>query len=90
MLVGMELFASIVGWAGTALIVLAYFLVSTKRVSPTSKVYQTFNVLGAIGLGVSAYVKSSWPNFGLQVIWFVIGLYALYKIVTGRTSTNQP
>ena len=77
----MELFSSVVGWTGTGLIVLAYFLVSTKRIGPTTKTYQLMNVVGAIGLGVSAFVSGSWPNFGLQVIWFFIGLYALYKII---------
>ena len=77
----MHLISQIVGWAGTALIVLAYFLVSTKRITPTSKIYQTMNVGGAIGLGISAFTQASWPNFGLQVIWFFIGLYSLYKIL---------
>ena len=36
---------------------------------------------GAVGLGVSAFTQASWPNFGLQVIWFFIGLYSLYKIL---------
>ncbi len=48
------------------------------------------NVFGAIGLGVSAFTAGSWPNFGLQVIWFVIGLVALVKIIFGRKSLNQP
>jgi len=79
-------FSSIVGWTGTALIVIAYFLVSTKKVEATSKAYQLMNVAGAIGLGVSAFTQASWPNFGLQVIWFVIGLYSLFKIfATGKT-----
>ena len=84
--------SSIVGWAGTALIVIAYFLVSTKRVSATSKTYQTMNVAGAIGLGVSAFTQASWPNFGLQVIWFVIGLYSLFKIFSQSKSpeTHDP
>ncbi len=81
--------SSIVGWGGTALIVLAYFLVSTKRISATSKPYQLMNVGGAVGLGVSAYVSGSWPNFGLQVIWFFIGLYALYKIMKGTETSGQ-
>lgn len=76
---------SIVGWVGTALIVAAYFLVSYKVVAPTSRVYQTMNVFGAIGLGVSAFVNASWPNFWLQVIWFIIGLVALCKIIFRKT-----
>jgi len=85
----MQIFSQIVGWTGTALIVLAYYLVSTKRVSPTSKTYQIMNVGGAIGLGVSAYTQASWPNFGLQVIWFFIGLYSLYKIFSQKSNASQ-
>jgi len=75
----MEL-SSLVGWVGAGLIVLAYFLVSTKRVSPTGKKYQLINVFGAIGLGVNAFVQNAYPNFGLQVIWFFIGAFSLYKL----------
>jgi len=47
------------------------------------------NVGGAIGLGVSAYTQASWPNFGLQVIWFFIGLYSLYKIFSQKSNASQ-
>jgi len=83
----MQLFSSIVGWTGTALIVSAYFLVSTKRVPATSKVYQWMNVAGALGIAVNAYQQAAWPSFGLQIIWICIGLYSLYRIFTPKTDT---
>lgn len=47
----------IIGWIGAGLIVLDYFLLSTKKVSSSSKIYHTLNLLGAIGIGINAYVK---------------------------------
>ncbi len=80
---------AIAGWTGMGLIIGAYFLVSYKFVSPTSKTYQVINVIGAVGLGASAFAKASWPNFWLQVVWLVIGLVALIKIIFFNKS-NQP
>ncbi|KKQ84136.1 MAG: hypothetical protein UT08_C0023G0001 [Candidatus Woesebacteria bacterium GW2011_GWB1_38_8] len=92
----MEL-SSLVGWVGAGLIVLAYFLVSTKRVSPTGKKYQLINVFGAIGLGVNAFVQNAYPNFGLQVIFIFLiydgvllcaqeGYEVIHKIKINRES----
>ena len=44
----MEIFSQILGWIGTFLVVLAYFLVSTKKIEATSKTYQFLNLFGAI------------------------------------------
>ena len=48
----MEILSQTIGWIGTALIVIAYFLVSSKKVEGNSKIYQTINLLGAICVGV--------------------------------------
>ncbi len=50
----METFAQIAGWIGASLVVLAYFLVSYKKVQGDSRVYQLMNLVGAIGVGINA------------------------------------
>lgn len=69
-----------IGWVGTAFIVGAYALVSFGLVAPSDWVYQAMNVLGAVGVGVNVVVQKAWPAVALQVIWFVIGVVALYQM----------
>jgi len=67
------------GWIGTFLVVLAYFLVSTKRVKPYSKRYQMLNLLGAIGVGFSVFTQGAWPALALQIVWGMIALISIFK-----------
>ena len=76
----MELFSQTIGWVGTFLIVLAYFLVSTKKVDGGSKTYQILNLLGAIGVGVNVFHQQAWPALTLQIVWGIIAIVSLFKI----------
>ena len=75
----MELLSQIIGWVGTFLIVLAYFLVSTKKVSGSSNSYQILNLLGAIAVGVNVFHQQAWPALTLQIIWGIIAIVSLVK-----------
>ena len=75
----MAILINIIGWIGTFLIILAYFLVSNKKVDAGSQTYQTLNLVGAIGVGVNVFYQQAWPAFALQVLWGIIALMALLK-----------
>ncbi|MBP9821984.1 MAG: hypothetical protein KBC81_00860 [Candidatus Pacebacteria bacterium] len=75
----MEILIQTVGWAGTLLIVAAYFLVSYKKVSGDSNVYQAVNLIGAICVGVNVFHQQAWPALALQVTWGVIAIFTLIK-----------
>ncbi len=70
----------IVGWAGTFVILLAYFLVSTKKLSADDKRYQILNVVGAVGIIINSGVHGTIPSVGLNTAWLLIGLYGLIKV----------
>lgn len=76
----MEIFSQIIGWMGTLLIVLAYFLVSNNKISAYSKSYQLFNLFGAIGVGFNVFYQHAWPAVVLQIVWIVIAIFSLMKI----------
>lgn len=76
----MEIASQVIGWIGTFLIVLAYFLVSTKKVDGQSKSYQALNLLGAIAVGVNVLHQHAWPALALQIIWGIIAIVSLLKI----------
>lgn len=75
----MEISIQIIGWAGTFLIVFAYILVSYKKVDGSSKIYQTINLFGAIGVGINVFYQQAWPAVALQIVWGIIAIIALLK-----------
>lgn len=75
----METLIQTTGWIGTILIVLAYFLVSYRKVSGTSKIYQAINLFGAIGVGINVFYQQAWPAVALQIVWGIIAIIALMK-----------
>lgn len=76
----MEIISQIIGWVGTAIIVLAYFLVSSKKVEGNSKLYQAMNLLGAACVGVNVFYQHAWPALALQFIWGIIAFISLFSI----------
>ena len=80
----MDIFFQVSGWIGTFLVVLAYFLVETKKNEAKSKSYQFLNLFGAIGVGMNVFYYHAWPSFTLQIIWAVIALFSLVKIATKK------
>ncbi len=69
----------IFGWIGTALILLAYFLVSFKKVEATSRAYQWINLIGAASLGVHVFSQEAWAAVTLEIVWGAIALAALFR-----------
>jgi hypothetical protein len=73
------MFYEIIGWIGTAAILLAYFLVSTGKLSAKSKEYQLLNLLGALGVIINSGIHKAIPSVGLNVVWLTIATYGLLK-----------
>lgn len=69
----------IAGWIGTILIVTAYFLLSFKKISSESKLYQLLNLTGAIGIGINVFYHQAWPAFVMEAVWALIAVFALVK-----------
>ncbi len=67
-----------VGFAGTALIILAYFLVQAGRLRGDGYGNQVLNALGALGVLVSLLLGSfNGPAFVLELAWLLISLYGI-------------
>jgi hypothetical protein len=75
----------VIGWIGAILILLAYFLVSTKKLSPTAKGFQLLNLFGAIGIVVNSLHYRAFPSAGLNAAWTLIAIYGLVKFFKSRT-----
>ena len=69
----------IVGWLGVFFVILAYILVTSKKLSSSSKTYHFLNLIGAIGIGFNAYTHGAIPSIGSNSIWAIIAIYGLYR-----------
>lgn len=74
------LWIEIVGWAGAALILGAYVLLTLEKIEARSTAYQGMNVVGAAGFIVNGWANGALPSATLNVIWMGIGLYALWQM----------
>lgn len=75
----MHYFVEIAGWIAMALILLAYWLLSTERVNSRSAFYQIINILGAAGFILNSGWNGALPSAALNVAWMGIGFYALWR-----------
>ncbi|MEZ7128708.1 hypothetical protein ACBR40_25545 [Nonomuraea sp. AD125B] len=76
----MDLLLAVVGWAGAAVLLSAYALVSSGRIQGDGLTYQVMNLFGAVGLMVNSAWSAAWPSAGLNLVWAAIGVVALVKL----------
>lgn len=65
------------GWVGMIVLVVAYYLVSHGKWSPSAFRYNCANVGASVLVGLNAFYHGALPSAGLNVVWVVIGLNAL-------------
>jgi len=65
------------GWIGTALILLAYLLVSLKKVAGDSVLYQGLNITASVLLVINTLFWHAYPSLVVNAAWIVIGLVTL-------------
>jgi hypothetical protein len=68
---------NILGWVGTILYLIAYALISMKKVEGDSVLYQGMNVLAGVLLVINTVYLRAYPSAGLNVAWVGIGLFTL-------------
>lgn len=82
----MTVFIEIVGWLGAILVLCAYILVSTGRLSGDSALFQSMNALGATFFVWNTWWHGAIPSMVLNIIWGAIGFLALWRIWRRRTA----
>jgi hypothetical protein len=73
---------SIGDWLGTigvALLLIAFALNVTKKLSPTSPAYLGLNIIGSGLACVCSYLIPFWPFVILELVWCVASIVALLK-----------
>jgi hypothetical protein len=74
-----ELIVDVLGWVGTVLYLIAYALISSRKVEGDSVLYQGMNILAGILLVANTFYWRAFPSLALNLVWIGIGLYTLNR-----------
>jgi hypothetical protein len=73
---------SLIGWIGTALILLAY-VQATRAVWPAhERLGASINLCGAILLTISAWHYQAFPNVALELVFGTIAAITIYRTLS--------
>jgi hypothetical protein len=84
-----QLLIEIGGWIGTAALLLAYGLVSTRRLDGDGVPYQALNLVGAVLVLINSFYHGAMPSVAVNVFWIAIGLFALSRVLLRRKAANR-
>jgi hypothetical protein len=68
-----------VGWLGAALLLFAYFLVSSRRAHGGSLAYQGLNAVGSVLLGINSVYYGAVPSAFVNAVWLAIAVYGAVR-----------
>ena len=84
-----EIAVEVAGWGGALLILLAYLLVTTGKLTGQSPAFQWMNFVGAAGFIVNGWWHGAIPSASLNVIWMLIAAVALLRLWKKRGSSTS-
>jgi hypothetical protein len=74
------------GWVGAAALLIAYAMVSHKKLEGDSATYQLLNISGSLLLAANTIFYGSYPSTFVNVIWAGIAVFAI--AARGRVSSR--
>ena len=76
----MEILLNLLGWAGAFLLLLAYALVSFKKLEADSQTYQWLNITASVLLLVNTIYYGAYPSSFVNAAWTIIAFFAILTI----------
>jgi hypothetical protein len=84
-----EIAVEVAGWAGAALILLAYLMVTMGRLTGQSFAFQWMNLVGAAGFVINGWWHEALPSASLNVVWMLIAAVALWRLWKRKASSTS-
>ncbi len=69
------------GWIGAILLLLAYAMVSFKKLAADSFAYQGMNVGASILLAINTLYHRAYPSSFVNIVWTIIAIFAILTVV---------
>ncbi len=76
-----DVLIDILGWIGAIALLVAYALISARRVEGDSTGYQLLNLVGSILLILNTLYYGAYPSSFLNLFWIAVALYTLRKVI---------
>lgn len=73
------LIVNVIGWLGSAAVIVAYVMVSTNRLRGDSAAYQLLNLVGGVFLVINTIYWSAYPSTFVNLVWIGIALFAIAR-----------
>ena len=75
-----EILIDSLGWIGSLLLIVAYYLNSKNKLNAQTFTYQFLNVVGSLLLIVNTVYYGAYPSSAVNIVWVLIGGHYLIKI----------
>lgn len=69
-----------IGFAGISLVLLAYALLASGRMSNDDWRYPVINIVGTLGIAYSLLYEWNLPSMVAQLVWIAISIVGLMRI----------
>jgi drug/metabolite transporter (DMT)-like permease len=66
-----------IGWLGAAALLIAYAMVSSRKLEGNSTVYQLLNIVGSILLAANTIFYRAYPSSFVNLIWMGIAVFSI-------------
>ena len=74
----------VIGWIGAVAILVAYALVSTRKLEGTSTPYQLLNLVGGACLIANTIYYKAYPSTFVNLVWAGIAIYTIVRYGAAR------
>ncbi len=78
-IIGFVMIIDIIGWVGSALVVLAYALNMYKKLAADTLAYYLLNITGSVCLIANTMYHRAIPSTAVNVVWVLLALVAMFK-----------
>ncbi|MED7818955.1 MULTISPECIES: CBU_0592 family membrane protein [unclassified Francisella] len=76
--------ANALGVGGDILVIIAFFLLQTRRLKSSDLSYLVLNILGSLGVLFSLIYHWNLPAFVIEGAWIIISGYGVYSYFNDR------
>jgi hypothetical protein len=75
-----------IGWGGAATLLVAYAMISSRKLEADSMAYQLLNIVGSILLAANTIFYRAYPSSFVNLIWTGIAVFFVAR--RGRLSSG--
>lgn len=80
--------SNVIGIIGVTLILIAYFLINTNRITAKNISYLIFNFVGAWLILFSLFFHWNLASVLIEIAWIIISVIGFYRVMCFKVSEN--